>query len=46
MSSVIEDYVKASDKEAPATSKNSNVEDDDIDAKRESLAIFATVGKC
>ena len=40
MTSVIEEYVKTQDKEAPA-SKNSNLEDDDIEAKRESPLLFS-----
>ena len=40
--SVIEDYVKAPDKEAPA--KDVPTKDDDINAKWESLAILATIG--
>ena len=41
MTSVIEDYVKAPDKEAQFASGKEN---DDIEAKRESLAILATIG--
>ena len=41
MTSVIEDYVKAPTKEAPTTSGK---KDGDIEVKRESLAILATIG--